>query len=68
LRHRLISPMFIRNASLIYEPGNLAFLVIPSGSLLPAANLGHSVFPPWSTPHKYREGIFVVDAEFPSLF
>jgi hypothetical protein len=33
----LISPMSIRDASLIYERGNLAFLVILSGSLLPAA-------------------------------
>jgi len=70
-RRRLISPMFIRDASLIYERGNLA---LSFRFPLPVANLGHSVFPPWSTPHKsrfpskYRESIFEVDAEFPALF
>jgi hypothetical protein len=46
--------MSIRNDSLIYERGNLvAFLVIPSGSLLPAALLVLVmlvlIVSPWST-------------------
>jgi hypothetical protein len=49
--------MSIRNDSLIYERGNLvAFLVIPSGSLLPAALLVLVmlvlIVSPWSTPRK----------------
>jgi hypothetical protein len=70
--------MFIRNAPLIYERGNLALPVIPSGSCLPAALLVLVVLvlivSPWSTrrkswrPSKYRENILEVDAPFTSFF
>ena len=75
-RCRLISPMLIRHASLIYygvrncHPYH-SFRFSPARGF---ANLGRSVFPPWSVPHKswcpskYRESIFEVDAKFSSLF